>query len=60
MLIVLFGVVLARLFDVLRGVDQLTVGHNRVIGRLFEISRPVILGCGAMVFCRMLQKFRGL
>lgn len=60
MLIVLFGVVPARLFDVLRRVDQLAVGDDRMIGRLFEVSRPVVLGCGAMVFCSMLQKFSSL
>jgi hypothetical protein len=60
MLIVLFRIMFARPFDVLRRVDHVAVGDDCMMSRHFEISRPVVLGGETMVFCGMLQQFRSL
>jgi hypothetical protein len=46
---VMFGVMLARLFGMMRGVIVMTVRDVRMVARFFVISRLMLLGGGEMM-----------
>jgi hypothetical protein len=56
--IVAFRLVLAGAFDVLHGMDQVTVRNHRMMSRLLKLSSAVVLRCAALMLRGMLQKFR--
>ena len=56
----LFGVMFAGLVGMFRGVDQVPVGHDGVMGGLLKILRAMELGGQAMVLRGVLQKLSGL
>jgi hypothetical protein len=57
---VMFGVVFARLFGMMRGVIVMTVRDVRMVPRLFVISGLMLLGGGAMMRSGLLMMLRCL